>query len=78
MHLKNFSLIDHANGLTQLAPVYDLLSTRLVIPEKDDPEELPLTLNGRKHKLTCNDFMLFAQSLQLNDKQIERRRILIE
>jgi serine/threonine-protein kinase HipA len=71
MHLKNFSLIDHANGLTQLAPAYDLLSTRLVIPEKDDPEELALTLNGRKRKLTRNDFMLFAQSLQLNAKQIE-------
>jgi serine/threonine-protein kinase HipA len=71
MHLKNFSLIDYENGLTQLAPAYDLLSTRLVIPEKDDPEELALTMNGRKRKFNRNDFIQFAQSLKMNEKQVE-------
>ena len=70
MHLKNFSLIDLSNNFTTLAPAYDLLSTRLVIPEKDDPEELALTMNGRKRKFTRNDFMQFAQSLKLNEKQV--------
>ncbi|PWD98316.1 HipA domain-containing protein [Marinilabilia rubra] len=71
MHLKNFSLIDLENGLTQLAPAYDLLSTRLVISEKDDPEELALTLNGRKRKLKSADFMHLADSLKINRKQID-------
>jgi serine/threonine-protein kinase HipA len=70
MHLKNFSLIDLENGLTQLAPAYDLLSTRLVISEKDDPEELALTLNARKRKLKSGDFMHLADSLKLNQKQV--------
>jgi len=70
MHLKNFSLIDYENGITQIAPAYDLLSTRLVIPEKDDPEELALTMNARKRKFTKNNFIQFAQSLKLNEKQL--------
>jgi serine/threonine-protein kinase HipA len=71
MHLKNFSMIDLSNGLTQLAPAYDLLSTRLVIPEKDDPEELALTMNGRKRKLKLGDFQRLATSLKLNQKQVD-------
>ncbi len=71
MHLKNFSLIDYENELTQLAPAYDLLSTRLVIPEKDDPEELALTLNGRKRKFNRDDFLQFGEKLKLKPKQIE-------
>ncbi|GAF05881.1 HipA domain-containing protein [Saccharicrinis fermentans] len=71
MHLKNFSMIDLDNGLTQLAPAYDLLSTRLVIPEKDDPEELALTMNGRKRKFRIGDFQQLAKSLKLNQKQVD-------
>lgn len=71
MHLKNFSMIDLDNGLTQLAPAYDLLSTRLVIPEKDDLEELALTMNGRKRKFRISDFQQLAKSLKLNQKQVD-------
>jgi serine/threonine-protein kinase HipA len=71
MHLKNFSLIDYENGITQLAPAYDLLSTRLVISEKDDPEELALTMNGRKRKFSKDGFMQFAQSLKIKEKQVD-------
>ena len=43
-HLKNFSLLqDGVVRTRRLAPAYDLLSTRLVIPEKDAPEEMALT-----------------------------------
>lgn len=70
MHLKNFSLIDYNTGLAQLAPAYDLLSTRLVIPEKEDPEELALTLNGKKRKFKLNDFIHLGKVLGLNEKQI--------
>ncbi len=71
MHLKNFSMIDLDNGLTQLAPAYDLLSTRLVIPENDDPEELALTMNGRKRKFRIGDFQQLAKSLKLKQKQVD-------
>lgn len=71
MHLKNFSLIYPVNGMTQLAPAYDLLSTRLVIPEKDDPEEMALTLNGKKRKITIDDFIQFSKNLGLNEKQFK-------
>ncbi len=71
MHLKNFSLIHSNSGLVQLSPAYDLLSTRLVIPEKTDPEELALTLNGRKRKFKQSDFIAFAKTLELNEKQIK-------
>jgi serine/threonine-protein kinase HipA len=44
MHLKNWSLVE--NGpLIELAPAYDLLSTRLLL---DDDEDSALALDGRK------------------------------
>ena len=71
MHLKNFSMIDLSDKMCQLAPAYDLLSTRLVISEKDDPEELALTMNGRKRKLKQGDFLHLASNLGLKKKQID-------
>jgi len=70
MHLKNFSLIYPVDQMVQLAPAYDLLSTRLLISEKDDPEETALTLNGKKRKFTREDFTKFAGNLGLNEKQL--------
>ncbi len=71
MHLKNFSLCYENRDLVQLSPAYDLVSTRLLISENDDPEELALTLNGKKSKLKRHDFDLFAKTLGLNEKQAE-------
>ena len=71
MHLKNFSLLDYRTGMTGLSPAYDLLSTRLVIPEKDDNEEMALTLNGRKRNLKLNDFYVFGKRLKLTEKQVQ-------
>ncbi len=71
MHLKNFSLIYPIKDMVKLAAAYDLLSTRLLIPEKDDPEELALTVNGKKRKLTLRDFSSLAANLGLNEKQVE-------
>ena len=69
MHLKNFSLI-YENNFHLLAPAYDLLSTRLVIPEKDDPEELALTMNGKKSNFKQRDFLNFADRIGLNKIQV--------
>jgi serine/threonine-protein kinase HipA len=66
MHLKNFSLYA-PNGIDHiLTPAYDLINTLLVIPE--DSEELALTLNGKKRKLTRQDFEQAMLASGLNEK----------
>ncbi len=69
MHLKNYSLIYTESGTT-LAPAYDLLNTRLVIPEKNDPDESALSINGKRRKLKLGDFIALGDSLTLTEKQI--------
>ena len=71
MHLKNFSLIYPVDGMVQLSAAYDMLATRLLISEKDDPEEMALTVNGKKRKLTLDDFHQLAANLGMNQKQIK-------
>lgn len=67
MHLKNFSLIyDPVNGPV-LSAAYDMLSTALVNPA--DNEDLALTLNGKKRKLTRNDFETAFGNMKLDAKQ---------
>ena len=50
-----------------MSPAYDLLPTKLLLPE--DQEESALTINGKKRRLTKKDFKCLAQSLLLNEKQ---------
>jgi serine/threonine-protein kinase HipA len=50
MHLKNFSIIAQ-NGKIYLSPVYDLLNSTIVL--KGKPEEIALSLNGRKSNLNA-------------------------
>ena len=66
MHLKNFSLIDipEKEGVN-LAPAYDLLSTALVMPSDD--EELALTLNGKKKRITFKDFKTALKTLSVDE-----------
>jgi serine/threonine-protein kinase HipA len=68
MHLKNFSLIRGSDGSVVLAPAYDLVATKLVIPQDDD--ETALTINGKKRNLTLNDFKEYARSLTINEKTV--------
>ncbi|MGM0739513.1 MAG: HipA domain-containing protein [Bacteroidota bacterium] len=70
MHLKNFSLLREPQTGWKLAPAYDLLSTRLLIPAKKDPEELALTLTGKKSNFKRDSFMEFGQSIGLERKQV--------
>lgn len=69
MHLKNFSMLQKEDGQFSLSPSYDLVSTMLVI--KNETEQMSLTLNGRKNKLTKKDFVALATNLSLTEKQIE-------
>src|SRR6056297_3429318 len=71
MHLKNYSLFNDTEVGWKLSPSYDLLNTRLVIPEKIDSDELALTLTGKKSNFNSNSFKDFGKSIGLNDKQIK-------
>lgn len=63
MHLKNFSIIRDSENQYRLAPAYDLLSTRLALPE--DQEQMALTINAKKNKLKRNDFLELADRLNI-------------
>ena len=67
MHLKNFSLLKEVEGHYSLSPAYDLVPSSLLINET---EELALTLNGRKSKLTRSDFETAMRAAGLNDRAI--------
>jgi serine/threonine-protein kinase HipA len=47
MHLKNFSLLVDEQGIVRLTPAYDLICTRLVIPD----DSLALPICGKKDNL---------------------------
>jgi serine/threonine-protein kinase HipA len=68
MHLKNFSIYKKA-GESVLSPAYDLVSTKLVMPQ--DNEELALTLNGKRRKLKRTDFDSIFKGMKVDDKAIE-------
>ena len=68
MHLKNFSLLYEADGIIRLSPAYDLLPTKLLMPQ--DQEEMALTMNGKKSRLQRRDFDAFGHALNLADRQI--------
>ncbi|WP_028666150.1 HipA domain-containing protein [Runella zeae] len=70
MHLKNFSLIRFDNGEVALSPAYDLVSTKLAMPE--DLEESALTINGKKNRLKRGDFDELATKLGIPAKSSER------
>jgi len=69
MHLKNFSMLERKDGAFCLSPAYDLVSTYLVI--KNEPEQMSLSINGKKNKLSKVDFDILGSRLQLNEKQIK-------
>ncbi|MEX2115287.1 MAG: HipA domain-containing protein [Bacteroidota bacterium] len=65
MHLKNFSLLSTKDGIIGLSPVYDLVPTKIALPE--DLDEMALTVNGKKRQLRKNDFLALAKSLDISD-----------
>ena len=69
MHLKNFSLIKLPGRGRVLSSAYDLVATALVNPA--DKEDLALTLNGKKKKITRHDFIAAFRTLNLDPKQQE-------
>lgn len=71
MHLKNFSLIRNTLDEIVLSPAYDLISTKVMMP--DDKEDTALALNGKKTKINRNDFIALGKNLRIADHVIENR-----
>lgn len=69
MHLKNFSLLTNRDGEVIYSPAYDLLCTRIAMP--DDREEMALTLNGKRAKLSRADFDALGKSLKIPDRSVQ-------
>ena len=67
MHLKNFSMWLSDIGWV-LAPAYDLLNVKIILPE--DEEDTALLLGGKKMNFNKGDFDQFGKELKLNEKQI--------
>lgn len=67
-HLKNFSLFANGDGVQRLTPAYDLLSTRLVIP--DDPLALPV--GGKRAGLTRRSWIELGAYAGLPTKVVAR------
>ncbi|QQR79400.1 MAG: HipA domain-containing protein [Deltaproteobacteria bacterium] len=67
MHLKNFSFLTEVDRTIRLAPVYDYLSSKLLIPREED---LALYLNGKKNKIKRRDFEMFSQQNGLDTKVV--------
>jgi serine/threonine-protein kinase HipA len=67
MHLKNFSLIEHKNKGFALANAYDLLNTKILLPE--DSEEMAMPVNGKKSKIQLADFRVLSANYGLDQTQ---------
>ena len=68
MHLKNYSLLRDQQGDIKLSPAYDLLSTKLLMPE--DKEEYAITINGKKSNITRKDFYKLATIFNFSEKTL--------
>ena len=69
MHLKNFSLLSQQEGRHELSPAYDLLNVVIVNPA--DTEELALTLNGKKRRISRKDFVEAASKSDVSEKVLD-------
>ena len=67
-HLKNFSLLTGVDGIVQLSPAYDLLCTRLLLP--DDHFALPV--GGKQDGLRRTDWEEYGKYCGLPARSIAR------
>ena len=63
MHLKNFSLITNGK-YTKLCPFYDIVPVLMIVNQLD----MALTINGKSRNITKNDFLKFAENINLDKR----------
>lgn len=68
LHLKNLSLFVDQAGIIKLTPAYDLVSTRLVIPD----DELAMPVCGRDRKLMRTTWLKLAEYAGIQKRAAER------
>ena len=68
LHLKNLSLLVDPEGIIRLTPAYDLLSTRLVIPD----DELAMPVCGKDRKLKHTHWLDLASYAGIQTKAAQR------
>lgn len=64
-HLKNYSMLETPEGTFHLSPAYDIVCSKLVIPEEEDSA---LSINGKRNKLVRRDFDALAANLKIPKK----------
>jgi len=65
-HMKNYSIVYDKEGHVRLAPAYDLVCSRIVIPEESD--ESALTIQGKKNRIKRKDIDFVADYLGIPEK----------
>lgn len=65
-HMKNLAMIKPPDKGYRLAPAYDIINSRLVMP--DETDEMAISLNGRRNNISVRDFRALADYLEMNDK----------
>ena len=72
MHLKNFSLIETAEGSGEyvLSPAYDLLPVNANMPA--DKEQFALAMNGKKMNIRKGDFLKFSDTCGITRQTAEK------
>jgi serine/threonine-protein kinase HipA len=68
MHLKNFSMLRGGDGLYRLSPAYDLLCTRLPIPD----DQLALSVAGNKKEVTRRQWLELAEACSIPERAAVR------
>jgi serine/threonine-protein kinase HipA len=69
MHLKNLSLLMLPDKTCRLSPAYDLVCTKLVLPNDDTTA---LSIGGKKKNLTRKRWLEFAKYCRIPERAAER------
>jgi serine/threonine-protein kinase HipA len=67
LHLKNLALLTTPDGHHRLSPAYDLINTRLALPDDDT---LALSIQGKKSALTRKTWLAFGAYCALPPKAV--------
>ena len=66
-HLENMAFLEKDIGKYYLSPAYDICPSRFI---SGDAEELALTLNGRKARITLQDFVVLGKKASMSKTEV--------
>jgi len=62
---KNYSMIETDAGSLRLSPAYDIVCSKLLIPDEEDSA---LTINGKHNRIKRDDFYALTKTLGIPEK----------